>query len=224
MSAGNDIVALAATDSDRTCRYRFFSRIITQHEKQQYFGFPESAGLSFYQYVWLLWSIKESVYKYRSRANPRLPFAPLKIGVRQLNACSPGNLIAGLATHEDAVLYSRSWLNSEFIATVVSNDRRFQGTRHGVQRIGSPDAASQSAIVRELALTSLARHYPGAALRIEKTPGGPPIVWDGDRPLDLPLSLAHHGHYIAFAYRLPSAGIPPPASPNSSAAIKSAAN
>ncbi|HEV2355682.1 MAG TPA: 4'-phosphopantetheinyl transferase superfamily protein [Puia sp.] len=216
MSTGNDIVALAATDRDRTCRYRFFSRIITHYEKQQYNSFQEHTGSSFSQYVWLLWSIKESAYKYWSRANPQLVFAPLKISVRRLNASSAsGDVIDGLATHGATVLYSRSWMNNEFIATIVSKDCAFEDTWHGVQRIGSPDYVSQSAMVRELALTSLSSHYPGAPLRIEKAPGGPPVVWHGDQPMDVPLSLAHHGHYVAFAYRF---------FPNSSPATKSAAN
>jgi hypothetical protein len=56
---------------------------------------------------------------------------------------------------------------------------------------------------------------PSAALRIIKTPDGPPEVWDGEHSLDIPLSLAHHGPYVAWSYRLPA---------NNSSYRKSAAN
>ena len=81
-STGNDIVALAATDPDRTSRYRFYSRILTRSELDHVAG----TALPFSTFVWLLWSIKESVYKYVSRSNPRLGFAPLKIPVGQLRS------------------------------------------------------------------------------------------------------------------------------------------
>ena len=36
MSTGNDIVALGATDRERTCRYRFYSRILSPAELSLY--------------------------------------------------------------------------------------------------------------------------------------------------------------------------------------------
>jgi phosphopantetheinyl transferase (holo-ACP synthase) len=97
MSTGNDIVALALTDKDRTSRYRFHSRILSPRELELFdpvagsaIHHPggssnhDSAALTFHQFIWLMWSIKESAYKYGSRANPALVFAPLKIPVTQL--------------------------------------------------------------------------------------------------------------------------------------------
>lgn len=201
VSTGNDIIALAATDSHRTCRDRFFSRIINQDEKQHYHSFPENAGLSFSYFVWLIWSIKESAYKYCSRADPQLVYAPLKFAVETLE--SGDSIIEGRARYQDILLYSRSWLNDRFIATIVSDEPEFDGILHGVHQIASPEYASQSVMVREHALASLACHFPGATLRIGRAPGGPPVVWNGDEPLNLPISLAHHDQYVAYAYRLP---------------------
>jgi hypothetical protein len=41
------------------------------------------------------------------------------------------------------------------------------------------------------------------------------VLLDGETPLDIPLSLAHHDRYIAYSFRLPS---------NSCSYKKSAAN
>ena len=214
MSTGNDIVALAATDDARTSHYRFFSRILSPDEQQRYSRVTHS-GLSFSKYVWLLWSIKESVYKYCSRSYPQLLFAPLSIPVERLFASSSGDLFQGNVDYRALRLYSRSCLIDGAISTIVSEDPEFAGIRYGAHRIGQSDRASQSASVRDFALRSLSEAFPGAALRIVKAPDGPPVVWDGDKPLDIPISLAHHDHFVAWSYRLP---------PNHSSKRKSAAN
>ena len=163
-----------------------------------------NSGLAFSKYVWLLWSIKESVYKYCSRSNPQLLFAPLTIPVGRLLPSSGGDFFQGRVHYREMRLYSRSCLIDGAISTVVSEDPYFACTRYGVHRIGLSDQASQSALVREFALRSLSAAFPTANLRILKAPDGPPIVWDGDKPLDIPISLAHHDHFVAWSYRLPA--------------------
>jgi phosphopantetheinyl transferase (holo-ACP synthase) len=215
MSTGNDIVALAATDNFRTCQHRFYSRIISPAELSLYNqpagGGP--GGLTFPSFVWLLWSIKESVYKYVSRSNPALVFSPLKIPVSRLR--TRNDFYEGMVQYDQVILYSRSFVTSETILTVVSDEQEFSQTRWGIHAIGHSDYASQSALVRTFALHFLSGVFPEASLRIIKTPDGLPTLWDRERPLDIPLSLAHHGKYVAWSYRLPA---------NSCSYRKSAAN
>ena len=223
ISTGNDIVALDLTDQERTCRYRFYSRILTAGELALYDGFVDGSSgrgsnerLAFSSFVWLMWSIKESVYKYVSRSNPQLVFAPLKIPVSRViirDNYYEGVYYEGTVRHETATLYSRSFHQDGRIMTVLSEERDFSLTRWGVHAIGDSEYSSQVAKVRMFALHSLSAVFPGAALRIVKTPDGPPEVWDGERILDVPVSLAHHGRYVAWSYRL-----------NSSSYRKSAAN
>ena len=229
MSTGNDIIALAETDNDRTSRHRFYSRILSSgelHLSGELTGLPSSdgrpltPGLSFPVFVWLMWSIKESAYKYVSRADPRLRFAPLKILVGRLRQRE--DYYEGMIGYGPATLFSRSFLGEETIMTVVGGQQDFGDDRWGMRVIGDsdcatcrPDYSTQSALVRTFALQSLSTVLPGTALRIVKTQDGPPEVWDGERPLDIPLSLAHHGKYVAWSYRLPA---------NSSSYRKSAAN
>jgi phosphopantetheinyl transferase (holo-ACP synthase) len=224
MSTGNDIVALAVTDKDRTSRYRFYSRILSPVELSLYdqltgggvsFPFDPLNGtrLSFPSFVWLLWSIKESVYKYVSRSNPQLVFSPLKIPVSRLGRRD--DFYEGMIRYGQVILHSRSFLTSETIMTVVSDDPEFSHTRWGIHSIDAADYASQSSRVRALALNSISEILPGAAIRIVKTPDGPPVLRADDLLPDIPLSLAHHGHYVAYSYCLTA---------NSSSYRKSAAN
>jgi phosphopantetheinyl transferase (holo-ACP synthase) len=217
ISTGNDIIALAETDNDRTSRHRFYSRILAPEELLL---FP-APNLPFSVFVWLMWSIKESVYKYVSRADPGLRFAPLKIPVRGLRICQ--DHYEGIICYSDLTMFSRSFLWDKGIMTVVSAGEDFSNVRWGMEVIGNSGYTTQSALVRKFALQSLSTDFPGAALRIIKTPDGPPELWDGERSLDIPLSLAHHGPYVAWSYRLPghnSYRLPA----NSSSYRKSAAN
>jgi hypothetical protein len=210
MSTGNDIVAMAATDKDRTCRYRFYSRIFSPGEHSLYDPLS-STGLTFHSFVWLLWSVKESAYKYFSRSEPDLVFAPRNIGITLVTPRE--DFFEALVPSGSGMLYSRSFVTEETIMTIVSGERDFSDTRWGLHRIADPKYASQSSEVRAFALDSLAAALPGTCLRIVKAPDGPPVLWGKDRPTDIPISFAHHGHYVAWWYRL-----------NSSSYRKSAAN
>ena len=63
ISAGNDIAALAKVNKERIPQPRFYSKILSDSERALYHQ-PQLTILPFENYVWLLWSVKESVYKY----------------------------------------------------------------------------------------------------------------------------------------------------------------
>ena len=71
ISTGNDIVALKAINVARTKQQNFYSKIITVSEKALY-DEHFSGRLLFEHFVWLAWSVKESVFKYLQRINPDL--------------------------------------------------------------------------------------------------------------------------------------------------------
>ena len=217
-STGNDIVAFAATDPLRTSQYRFYSRILSAEEC----ALHDHAALDFSSFVWLLWSIKESVYKYVSRSNHALIFAPLKIPVGRL--IGGDGIFEGMVSCSGRTLYSRSIVNDEAIMTVVSAEQDFSDTYWGMRALEAADGASESASqsesqsesqsksqsesqserVRDFAIQHLSAAYPGADLRIVRLPDGPPELMDGERVLNVPVSLAHHERYVAWSFRLPS--------------------
>ncbi|WCT12175.1 4'-phosphopantetheinyl transferase family protein [Mucilaginibacter jinjuensis] len=78
ISIGNDIVDLSAIDKNRTQQKAFYSKILSDKEQQLY---SRSSQMPFEIYVWLLWSAKESVYKFAKRLNPELIFSPARIEI-----------------------------------------------------------------------------------------------------------------------------------------------
>jgi phosphopantetheinyl transferase (holo-ACP synthase) len=209
-STGNDIVALGATDPHRTGSARFYSRILAAGE-QLLFSQQAFPDLPFDHYVWLLWSIKESVYKYEQRIRPALAFAPLKITVGQVlppHKDEPpppkDEFYKAIVQSGETTLYSRSIIRNGMIASVVSNDKNFEHTRWGFTPIAHSTYADQSASVRSLATGELNTALSRNNLRIEKNRFGVPVIRDEEEVLDIPLSLAHHGHYIAWSYLLPA--------------------
>ena len=217
-STGNDVVFLPATRPERTGQPRFYSRILTAAEVEGYHSHRlTSSGLSFDHYVWLCWSVKESVYKYQKRLYPELLFSPLRIAIRQIVA--PGgdvdhyagvadNLSAagdtGLGDGPGETLYSRTLIRDGVIQTVVSQDPTFAGTHAGFARIDSPASADQSAAVRKLVLGELKTVLSCAELQLQKDPAGCPMVLAGENHLmtPIPVSLSHHDRYIGYSYYL----------------------
>ena len=209
-STGNDIVAMHATDPQRTGSARFYSRILAAGE-QSLFSQQAFPDLPFDHFVWLLWSIKESVYKYEQRIRPGGAFAPLKITVGKplpprKNVPRPlkDEFYKAVVLSGARTLYSRSIIRDGIIASVVSEDEVFEHTRWGFTSIDHSTYADQSASVRTLAIGELSASLSQSNLRIEKNRFGIPVILDGEEVLDIPLSLAHHGHYIAWSYLLPA--------------------
>ena len=82
-STGNDIVALGSVDKHRTGQYRFYSKILSASEQTLYQQM-QFANLPFEHYLWLLWSVKESTFKFLKRTKPELIFSPAKIIIQYL--------------------------------------------------------------------------------------------------------------------------------------------
>src|SRR6202000_275791 len=144
ISIGNDIIALDKIDAGRTIQPVFYSRILDPSEAGLY---SEFSPLPFEQYVWLLWSIKESVYKCIKRAQPELRFSPRKIIVREIDR---SDTYQSVVDFNSTPISTRSWVNENFITTVATNDARFDKDKicYGVRQIGQTDPESQSQQVR----------------------------------------------------------------------------
>jgi phosphopantetheinyl transferase (holo-ACP synthase) len=207
ISAGNDIVALKAVDQQRTVLPAFYSKFITTAE----LAFHEHPALPFSTFVWLLWSVKESSYKYLKRGDADLVFSPFKITVEQLTASdqveddklqneTPVDFCyVGVVSYMETTLYFKTVINDDFIATVISVD----GVYWGIQRIDDTDYTSQSAAVRQFVLDKLRSLFASDQLGIEKHAIGYPVIYDGSRQLDIPLSFAHHGSFVSYSFQIP---------------------
>jgi 4'-phosphopantetheinyl transferase superfamily len=201
-STGNDLVSLEATRPERTHLPRFYSRILTAAEQEDYNRLA-SSGLPFDHYVWLCWSVKEAVYKYKKRRSPGLVFAPLRIAVREMvQPLNPEAFYRCSAGGAGEIIYSRSVIRDGVIVTTVSEDAAFTGTYWGFSSIDSSAYANQSAAVRGLVLGKLRDVLSCDALRLQKDSAGCPLVLAGEKVLPIPVSLSHHARYIAYSFYL----------------------
>lgn len=221
-STGNDIVALKAINKQRTNHFHFYSKILSVSEQALYYqaGFAE---MPFEKFVWLLWSIKESVYKYQKRIVPGLVFSPTKIIIQGINPpCgqtdtsfgaiqweninneSCEELYTGIIFFGADALYSRSKVYDELISTVCSNDENFETTWWGIKSIDDAAYDNQSKAVRSFILDKLKSILPDRQdnLRIGKNRLDCPVVFMGATEMNIPVSLAHHDHFIAYSFLL----------------------
>ena len=212
ISTGNDIVALKAINIARTKQQNFYSKIISDSEKGLYDQqFLER--LPFEHFVWLLWSIKESVYKYLQRITPGLVFSPTKVIINQLER--PLNntisILEGRDFNDKAVykgvvkfgahsLYSRSIITEDFIFSVVNHTNDFERVLWGIRPIDSSEPDHQSDVVRTFAISMLTTLFPGAELKIDKNLHGIPVLLKNGIEIPVPISLAHHDHYVAYSF------------------------
>ena len=221
-STGNDIVALNVINRLRTNQYNFYSKILSVSEEALY-SRPGFAQMPFEEFVWLLWSVKESVYKYQKRIVPGLVFSPAKIIIQRIDPPfrqalksfggiqwesnkneSSEELFKGVIICGSYIFYSRSKIHDELISTVVSNDKHFENTRWGIKSIEDTAYKNQSKAVRAFVLEKLNSLLVGGYenLSISKNRQGCPVVLKGAMEMNIPVSLAHHDHFIAYSFLL----------------------
>jgi hypothetical protein len=216
-SAGNDIVALLSVNKQRTGQFRFYSQILSDYEQGLYFHLPY-AGISFENYVWLLWSVKESAYKYLKRIHPRLVFSPTKCVIQYIILPSGpfmsafnnthwehnGNrkeFYSGMLIYESYVFYFRSKISANWIATVVNDNEEFENVFWGIESIDDESYYHQSKEARTLLLNRLSSFFPGD-FRVKKSQIGYPIILKGTQNMHISASLAHDDRFVAYSFVL----------------------
>ena len=215
-STGNDIVALALVNKQRTGQFRFYSKILSASEQELY-HWPETQQLPFESYVWLLWSVKESAYKYLKRLDSALIFSPTNIIIQHIvipsvsadepaaaqweSTAEDDNLYCGKVVCGLHTLYFRAKINEAWIATVVNDDECFDDVCWGVKLINNAGYKYQSQGAR-LALINKLSSFLSGSLRIEKSPVGYPVVINNDEETGVPASLAHDGFFVAYSFLL----------------------
>jgi phosphopantetheinyl transferase (holo-ACP synthase) len=206
-SAGNDIVALNSIDKQRSNHPAFYSKFIIPTEQALY----KAPDLPFENFVWLLWSVKEAAYKYLQRHDHELIFSPSKIIIQKIQPVTgfedalweyaqDVKYYTGIVLQGDDALYYRTIIHDEYITTVVNDEENFANVYWGVQHIEQTASESQSAGVRAFVLNKLKSFFPDDVLSVKKSPTGYPVLLVNDQPVDIPLSFAHHAHYVTYSF------------------------
>ena len=216
-SAGNDIVALRSVDKQRTSQFRFYSKILSAPEQVLYHQ-PQFTEMPFENYVWLLWSVKESAYKYLKRIHPRLLFSPTKFVIQYIiipsgpfmsafkntHWESTGNrkeFYSGMLIYDSYVFYFRSKISEDWIATVVNDNEDFENVCWGIESIDDESYYHQSKAARTLLLKRLSSFFPGD-FQVKKSPIGYPIILKGTQNMRISASLAHDDRFVAYSFVL----------------------
>lgn len=216
ISTGNDIVALQLIDVERTRKKSFYSKILSSQEILLY---PQvyANSISFEHYVWLLWSVKESVYKFCKRNDPQLLFSPTSINLLQLDLPIAQQAITGGITayeglsfsketcycsqvnYGTGIWYARSFITNELIFTVVNDEDNFQQIYWGVRAVENEVYETQAEAVRSFTIEKLRKIFPSDDLCIEKNAAGYPEIAEFPQ---IKISFAHHGKFVAYSLKL----------------------
>ena len=216
-STGNDVVALSAINAARTNQHKFYSKILSDSETPLYNEFS-LAGIPFENFVWLLWSIKESAYKFLQRHNAGLIFTPVRFVVKELRL-PPADVeifgaiaaegtgfndypaLTGIVRFGEVELHSRSILYDKLISTVVDDADDFQNICWGFKLISDTGQENQSKEVRQFLMERLKRLYGEFDFKVDKNETGCPILFKGNEETGIPVSLSHHENIIGYAFR-----------------------
>lgn len=215
ISIGNDIIDLQQTNPERTAQEKFYLKIICKKEAELFKNI-DSTLLLFEHFVWLAWSVKESVYKFYKRHNPGILFSPTKIIINKIGF--PIQKVQSFHRQKEAfsflkeecycckvifdsnTFFTRTLLQDGFIFTVANNMNDFENIYWGIKSVDDDDSYSnQSKIVREFVLKKLNTIFLPGELTIEKSGIGYPFL---KQQKNLPLSFSHHGNFAAYAFAL----------------------
>ena len=217
INSGNDIISLDAINVNLTKQPQFYSKILTDAEVTLYKeeGFEE---MPFENFVWLLWSLKESAFKFLQRNQPLMIFSPTKFVVKHLSmplrfsetkfnksqiedyGFDDEMAFKGIITIASDVLFSRSLVYQELIVSVVNDHSNFENTWWGIKLIDKPDPKTQSMAVRKFLADKLQLLFHFDELRIAKSPHGYPIVLNENKEVAISVSLSHHEHWVAYSF------------------------
>jgi phosphopantetheinyl transferase (holo-ACP synthase) len=153
---GNDIVDLnQALKESNWKRKGYLEKIFTADER-----FLISSAKDPEMMVWLLWTMKESVYKVYTRETKIRTFAPAELCCNNLIVHK--KTATGNVQHQDETYFTQSTLEKKYIHTI---------------------AALEVAVFDSIKL-KISRHDPS----------------DSSYRSTNPISVSHHGNYLALAY------------------------
>lgn len=196
MSIGNDIVDLADPETRHQGLHPRFDERVFGPSERALLGRSDSPHVL----RWALWAAKESAFKAEKRLDPALVFSPKRfvVTLSALPVAGAQGVALGQVEHRGHVLDLQVHVDGTRLHAVARGTRA-TGARllWRVDRVVSDAGAT----ARRLAATAI-----GSALGLD--PSGirivrrPPVAIHRGRPLEVDVSLSHHGRFAAFACAL----------------------
>lgn len=200
---GNDIVDLnVAQQKSNWQRPRWLGKLFTASERTLISQCSDPAFM-----VWLLWSMKESVYKVVIQSGHERFFAPKKLVCQISQNNLPG--LIGQVYFETKVYSTQSSYNKNYIHTIAYPID--QKTNYDSCVIPLPEATDHRPCLYQNILQHYARKPKLISasnadrdqhrdLRIQKNNQGVPLIFHRDTQQSTALSISHHGRYGAFVF------------------------
>lgn len=187
---GNDIIDLKlALSQTRAENLRFQKKIFTRNEQEfiQNSTNPEV-------HLWLLWSIKEAVYK----AHQRIFKLPRKLNPIKIE-CTPitysKNIMAGLGKVDGINYKTSSYLTSDYIHSISHLETKQD---HYVKIVSEPINLKQD-MIHEFSSRNLVLKEQ---LQIIKDRYSIPFFSLKNKKLNTSFSISHHGNFAAYIFPL----------------------
>lgn len=193
---GNDIVDLGPYNSNpRSSNPRFLKKVLTLKEWNQ-----RPLGCTPEQYLWCLWSAKESIYKIIRRTS-KTPFKPKQIDCNPacISAVGKAWTLSFTIHFQSSTFYSKSYVSPTHIHTIACDSpKNLEKAIFSTFPIQTTRAQSQSSWVRQKLLERLyLEDYPiPKSPHFKKDAYGVPFLQDHP----ILFSLSHHERWGAFAF------------------------
>lgn len=186
---GNDIIDIKETkETTNWKRPGSIQKIFSPDEQEMISNASDPFSI-----IWHLWSMKESAYKVFIQTGGKRFFNPSKI------ECSLDSLCNGYVRINQATYCTSTSINRDYISTVATLDNTAATT--SIFQLPDKNAKLQSSFMHQQVLNDFAtmQDLNIQDLKIKKRDSGAPIIIHHKKPLNIALSISHHGNYGAYS-------------------------
>lgn len=192
---GNDIIDLSiAKVGEGMRRLRFLKKIFTDTELA-FIKDSQREDL----YIWLMWSIKESVYKIIVRKENRIRYAPKSICCDSVVPLK-NNVYKSTVVYNGRYFYSRSIIKGDCIHTIAFKDRGIkndiQSASFEINKINHRGGSLDEQVMKSL---DHSKNNVKSQIWIQRDGNRIPRIYKNDKEIGM-LSLSHHGRFEGYAY------------------------
>jgi len=197
MYIGNDIVDInLALENFKKKKVRSHQYTLSPSERDKFKTFIEKDI-----HFWVLWSMKEALYKSYVKAGLRTRFEPAKLELLAIVQKSPHQFIAYASDGQRKYLVNTSLYLGVVHSISYEEKVKEQNILYRHKAIVNDDYATQYQKVRQLAMTLLPCRGE-KEWTIKKDVYHVPQLLLDDKQSPHELSLSHHGNYVAAAIHL----------------------
>jgi hypothetical protein len=191
MLVGNDIVDFADPESRlESLHPRFVDRVCSTAEQTSIAASrcPERS-------LWAHWAAKESAYKVMRKLDPSIVFSPSRFEI-QIDEAVSDAVLHGRVSAGGRLLPLGLEITEDWVHACVRTPGDGTASRW-VRRI--PGKSTPSTFARQLIRHCFAAPLGVSPVELRIVGSRPPRLFFGDEPLDVDVSLSHHGRWVAVA-------------------------